>query len=113
MGLKNFFQAAKQEAIEQIVAERADKLAAERVERADKLAAERVERADKLAAERVERAEQMAAERVERAEQMVAEAETRGWSRALEELRGMTPEELADWLARETQDADGNGAGPS
>ena len=81
MGLKSFFQAAKQEAIEQIVSERADKLAAER-------------------------AEQMVAERV-------AEAAAKSRSQVRQELRRMTPEEIADWLARETQDADGNGTGPS
>ena len=65
MGLKNFFQAAKQEAIEQIVAER------------------------------------------------LAETETKVRSQVLQELRGMTPDEIADLLARETQGADGNSTGQS
>lgn len=73
MGLKNFFQAAKQDAIEQLVAERGEQLAAQRL----------------------------------------AEAEAKARGQVLQELRRMTPEEIADWLAQETRAADGNGAGQS
>ena len=131
MGLKSFFQTAKQEAIEEIVSERVNKRLADLgvppvAERADKLLAERgeqmvaerikqlaTERAEQMAAEWVkqlvaERGEQLAAERVE---QLAAEARVR--SQVLEELRRITPDEISDWLARETQAADGSGAGQS
>lgn len=90
MGLKNFFQTAKQDAIDQLVAERADRLAAERV---DQLVAER---ADQLAAERIAE----------------ARTETRAKTRneLLQELRKMTPEEIADLLAWETPATDSNSA---
>ena len=77
MGLKNFFQTAKQDAINQIVDERVDKLATERIAQA---------LAD-------------------------ARAETR--NELLQELRKMTPDEIAAMLERETPTIDGNGAAPN
>ena len=93
MGLKNFFQTAKQDAINQLVDERADKLATERV---DKIATERAER---IATERV----------------AAARAETRTEARTalLQELRKMTPDEIAAMLEREVPPANSNGTAPS
>ena len=93
MGLKHFFQTAKQDAINQLVDERADKLATERV---DKIATERAER---IATERV----------------AAARAETRTEARTalLQELRKMTPDEIAAMLEREVPPANSNGTAPS
>ena len=85
MGIKTFFQTAKQDAINQLVDERADKLATERAERIA-----------------TERAEQIATERV---------AEARhDW---LQELRHLTPDEIKAMLEREAPDANSKGAAPN
>lgn len=85
MGLKHFFQTAKQDAINQLVDERADKIATERAER--------------IATERV----------------AAARAETRTEARTalLQELRKMTPDEIAAMLEREVPPANSNGTAPS
>ena len=84
MGLKNFFQTAKQDAINQLVDERADELATERIAEA----------------------------RTEIRAQAHAEARTETRTALLQELRKMTPDEIAAMLDREVPPANSNGATP-
>lgn len=77
MGLKNFFQTAKQDAIDQLVNERADKLA-------------------------TELAEQMTTDRVAEARHGL-----------LQELRKMSPDEIAAMLERETPASNSNSTAPN
>ena len=93
MGLKNFFHTAKQDAINQLVDERANKLATERAER--------------IATERVAEA------RTEIRAQAHAEARTETRTALLQELRKMTPDEIAAMLEREVPPANSNGTAPS
>ena len=84
MGLRNFFQTAKQDAINQLVTERADKLA-------------------------TELAEQMTTDRVAEARaEARAEAQDEARNGLLRELRKMSPEEITAMLEREMPA--GNGA---
>ena len=76
MGLKNFFQSAKQDAIDRIVDERANRLADERAGR------------------------------------LVANARADIRNEVLQELRGMSAEDIAAMLEREPPAANGNGASP-